>query len=229
MQCAYCEVETEAGTAFTLYFGINTKTRGARKGGISLTPAADRVVGSEQVFLCSACQIAARHRAFRKAALICGAVIVLSPVIVGLVLFPSLVPAWSALTAFLLSVPGVGIVIGAGAIIGFGLLARAAIDAFGDAVWIACTWRKPYAVDGEDPHFDNTAEGEAFAIDVRRADLNRQGYNACFTRKASRRLGRSARTGRITVTVLALVGLFGLGLFTLVCMGLGGLLVDWLH
>jgi hypothetical protein len=229
MQCTYCGAKTEAGTSFTFYFGTHAKTRFVRKGGSSLTPAAARVVGSEQVFLCSACQIAARHRTFHKAALICGAVIVLSPAIIGLLLFPSLVPAWAELGAFLLSVPVVGIIVGVGSMVGLGALARSAIDAFGDAVLICCTWRKPYAVDGDDPNFDKTAPGEVFAMNVRRTHLKRQGYGVFFTRKAYSRLGRSEGVGRIAATVLVPVGLFLLGLFTLVCMGLGGLLMDWLH
>ena len=229
MQCTYCGTETEVGTSFTFYFGTHAGARFARTGTTNSTPAADRVAGSEQVFLCSACQIAARHRAFRKAALICGAVIVFSPAIVGLLLFPSLVPAWSALTAFLLSVPVVGIVIGVGGIIGLGLLARSAIAAFGDVVWIACTWRKPYALDGDDPNIDNTTEGEVFAISVRQAVLKRQGSDIYCTRKAYSRLGRSGWLGRITARVLFPVGLFVLGIFTLACIGLGGLLVNWLH
>lgn len=229
MQCAYCGIETEAGASFTFYVGTRAKASLARTGSTSLTPAAARVAGSEQVFLCSACQIAARHRAFRKAALICGAVIALSPAIVGLVLYPSLVPGWSAFSAFLLSVPVVGIIIGAGGILGLGLLARSAIDAFGDVVWMACTWQQPYVVSGKDPDFDKTVEGEVFVMNVRRAELKRQGYDAYYTRRAYSRLGRSARVGRIITMVLGPVGLFVLGLFTLVCIGLGGLLVDRLH
>jgi hypothetical protein len=229
MQCARCETETEAGASFTFYYGPRAKANLARPGNTGSTPAADRVVGSEQVFFCSACQVTGRHRAFRKAALICGAVIVCSPAIVGLVLYSSLVPAWSALTAFLLSVPVVGIVIGVGGIIVFGLLARSAIAAFGEVVWIACTWRKPYALSGDDPNFDKTAEGEVFAMSIRQAELKRQGYDACFTRKASSRLGRSGRMGTITTIVLFPVRLFVLGIFTLACIGLGEVLVDWIH
>lgn len=197
MRCTYCGTETEVGTSFTVYVGTHTKASLAHQGNTSSTPAADRMAGSEQVFLCSSCQVADRHRAFRKASLICGAVIVFSPVIVGLLLFPSLVPAWSKLSAFLLSVPMVGIVIGVGGIIGLGLLARSVIDAFGDAVWIACTWRKPYAVDGDDPNFDNTPEGEVFAISVRQGVLKRQGSDAYFTRQASSRLGRDGWAGSL--------------------------------
>jgi hypothetical protein len=220
---------TEAGSSFTFYFGTHARGSVARKSGISLTSATDRVAGSEQVFLCFACQIAARHRTFRRAVLICGAVIVLSPAIAGLALFPSLILAWSALTAFLLSVPVVGIVIGVGGTIGLGLLTRFAIDAFGDVVWIAWTWRKLYAVDGADPNCDNTAEGEVFAMRVRQVALKRQGFDTFYTRKAYRRLGRSAQLGRMGATALVPVELFVLGLFTLACMGLGGLLVNWIH
>jgi hypothetical protein len=153
----------------------------------------------------------------------------LSPAIVGLLLFPSLVPSWSALSAFLLSVPVMGIIIGVGCMICLGLLARSAIAAFGDVIWIAWTWQKPYALSGEDPDVNRTAEGEVFAMRVCQVALKRQGFDTYYTRKAYRRLGRSAQLGRMRATVLVPVGLFVLGLFTLACMGLGGLLVNWIR
>jgi hypothetical protein len=123
----------------------------------------------------------------------------------------------------------IGIVIGGGSLIGLGLLARSAFAAFGDVAWIAWTWKKPCALSGEDPNFDHTAEGEAFAIGMRRADLKRQGYDVFLTRKAQSRLGRSVRVGRIAASVLGPVGWFALGLVTLACIGLSGLLVDSIH
>jgi hypothetical protein len=229
MQCARCGIETEAGTSFTVYFGTRAKTSKARTSSTSLTPATGQVLGSERVFLCYTCQIAGRHRAFRKAALICGVVIVCSPAIVGLVLYPSLVPRWPTFSALLLSVPVVGIIVSVGSMVGLGLLARSAINAFGDVVRIAFTWRKPYALSGEDLYFDKTAPGESLAINVRQADLKRQGYDVFLTRKAQSRLGRSAGVGRVVTAFLFPVGLFVLGLFTLACIGLSGLLVDWIH
>jgi hypothetical protein len=107
MQCVSCGAETEAGASLTFFYS----TRARSRGGIPNTePAADQVLGIEEVFLCFLCQIAARHRAARKAALICGMLIGFALAVVGLTLFPSFFPAGSRFGAFLLSAPVVGMV-----------------------------------------------------------------------------------------------------------------------
>jgi len=194
------------------------------------TTSAYRIVGSEEVFLCNACQIARRHQDFLKASVVCAALAVLSPVVIGLVEYPSLAPrpfaqALSAVGGALLSVPIARIFVGLLIVAGVGALARYAIHSFGDLLWIAVTWHRPYAGSGEDPDLDQTAEGEVCAIRLRRAALQRQGYDAFFTRKASRGLGRISCVAGIARAVWDLVVLFALFLLVLALIGLGSVLV----
>jgi len=234
MRCARCGTETDAGASFTFYFGRRSKNVGLGGGRAADATSAHQVDGSERVFLCRACQIAARRRDFWKAALTSAAVVVLSPAILALIQYPSLTPqplagAFSAIGGVILAVPVVAIVVGLGIALGLGLLAKYAMRAFGDAVWLAITWNRPYATSGDDPDLDGTAEGEAFAIRVRQADLKRQGYDAFFTREEYGKLGRASWAVRIAGAALGPLVLLALFLLVLAFIGLGSFLVGAIH
>jgi len=232
-RCAQCGAETGAGTTFTFYFGTHATTRAVDGGTARTTGSNYLIAGSEQVFLCTACQIAQRHRDSLNAAVVCAAVTIASPVVIGLAEYPSLAPwslaqALSALGRVVLSMPVVEILVGLAIMAGVGALAKQAIRAFGDVFWVAVTWRKPYAVSGEDPDLDQTSKGEAFAIRLRRAALQRQGYDAFFTRKACRALGRTSWAAGIVRVAWVQIVLFALFLLVLVFLGLGSVLVGQL-
>src|SRR5690242_10734910 len=89
MRCARCGTETDAGAAFTIYFAARAKPAASPSG---TAQSIDLVAGSEQVFVCYACQIAQRHRDFREAALASVVLAMLSLVAVGLIQFPSILP-----------------------------------------------------------------------------------------------------------------------------------------
>ncbi len=166
--------------------------------------------------------------------MVCAAVAVLSPVVIGLVEYPSLAPqplaqAFAAVGGVLLSVPVAGILVGLAIVAGVSALARYAIHAFGVMLSIAVTWHKPYAVSGDDPDLDKTSEDEAFAIRLRRAELQRQGYVTFFTRKAHSDLGRTSWVAGIARAARVPVVLFAHFLLVLAFIGLGSVLVASTH
>jgi uncharacterized membrane protein (DUF485 family) len=229
MRCVYCGIETEAGTSFTFFYGKHARTSNGNNGSSSATATAETVLSPEEIFLCFSCQIASRHRAFRQQAFVSVAAIILLPAIVGLVLFPSFFPAWSDLGTFLLAVPVVGGIVVVGSLLSLGILARAVTDALGGCVWILCTWRKPYTLSGADPQLDKTAEGEAFAIRIRRTELQQQGYDEFWTREAVSMRKNTAWVFTLTRLSLGSVGLIAWGLGALVVLALGGYLTGVLR
>lgn len=231
MRCARCETKTDAGAAFTIYFGTHAKPVASPSESAQST---DLVAGSEQVFLCFACQIAQRHREFRETALASVVVAMISFLAVGLIQFPSMLPQaliqpFSALVDTVISTPWLAIPAGLGIALAVGAIALYAIRVFGASIWSTCTWQKPYAASGDGPDLDATSEGERFAIRLRQADLKRQGYDAFFTRKAYSQLGRSGSLARVAATAAIPLALFTLFLFVLTCIALGSLLARSTH
>jgi len=178
--CAKCGRNAD-GAHFKFYFGKHVDTTESKYGNVTTRTHHYQITGSEQVFLCSTCQIADRRR---RAWIFACVWIVIAAVWVGIACLVAIPNPWRDAVGQSVSDPhGIGIFIFIPAVIY--LLGIPIVVFVGPTQLVRelSQWNKPYAdpQSGVAASKENEQAGSHLAIRLRKRALRQQGNDRFFT------------------------------------------------